>query len=374
MNVLVTGAAGFIASKVCEFLLAEGHSIVGIDNLNDAYDVRLKEWRLSQLKGKPGLGFHQLDIHDRPALRQLFERYQLNQLNEPNKPNRLNKPDRRDRPNRRDRPDRPFNAVINLAARAGVRQSVENPWVYYETNVTGTLNLLELCKEFGVKKFVLASTSSLYGQPNQPDRLNRPDKLTKPNERNQLNRPFSESDPTDGPLSPYAASKKAAEALCYTYHYLHGIDMTVLRYFTVYGPAGRPDMSLFRFVQWISEGHEVTVFGDGKQSRDFTYVDDIARGTVAGLRPLGYEVINLGSDKPIKLNDAIQLVEILVKLKAKINYKPRHPADVLATWADISKAKKLLKWRPQTPFKDGVARLVDWYNENREWASRVGTE
>jgi len=150
--------------------------------------------------------------------------------------------------------------------------------------------------------------------------------------------------------------------------------MTVLRYFTVYGPAGRPDMSLFRFVQWISEGHKVTVFGDGKQSRDFTYVDDIARGTVAGLRPLGYEVINLGSDKPIKLNDAIQLVEKLVKQKANINYKPRHPADVLATWADISKAKKLLKWRPHTPFKDGVARLVNWYQKNRSWAKEIATE
>ncbi len=387
MKVLVTGAAGFIASKVCEFLLAEGHGVVGIDNLNDAYDVRLKEWRLSQLKGKPGLGFHQLDIHDRPALRQLFERYtidrpnqQLSELHEPNKlnePKELNKLDKRKKlnaPKKLNQPDRPFDAVINLAARAGVRQSVENPWVYYETNVTGTLNLLELCKEFGVKKFVLASTSSLYGQPDQPSKLDQSEKLTKPNEPNQLNRPFSETDLTDGPLSPYAASKKAAEALCYTYHYLHGIDMTVLRYFTVYGPAGRPDMSLFRFVQWISEGHEVTVFGDGKQSRDFTYVDDIARGTVAGLKPLGYEVINLGSDKPIKLNDAIQLVEKLVKQKANINYKPRHPADVLATWADISKANKLLKWRPETPFKDGVARLVDWYRENRSWAKEIATE
>jgi len=163
MNVLVTGAAGFIASKVCEFLLAEGHRVVGIDNLNDAYDVRLKEWRLSQLKGKPGLEFHQQDICHRPGLRQLFERYAIDQ---PNKLNRPNEPDKRNEPNR---PDRPFDAVINLAARAGVRQSVENPWIYYETNVTGTLNLLELCKEFGVEKFVLASTSSLYGQPNQPD-------------------------------------------------------------------------------------------------------------------------------------------------------------------------------------------------------------
>jgi len=363
MNILVTGAAGFIASKVCEFLLAESHRVVGIDNVNDAYDVRLKEWRLSQLKGRARLEFHQLDICHRPALRQFFERYALDQPNQQllglNELNKLNKPNE---------PNQPFDAVINLAARAGVRQSVENPWVYYETNVTGTLNLLELCKEFGVKKFVLASTSSLYGQPKQPSKPNRPDRP------NQLNRPFSESDPTDGPLSPYAASKKAAEALCYTYHYLHGIDMTVLRFFTVYGPAGRPDMSLFRFVQWISEGHEVTVFGDGKQSRDFTYVDDIARGAVAGLKPLGYEVINLGSDKPIKLNDAIQLVEKLVKQKANINYKPRHAADVLATWADISKANKLLKWRPETPFKDGVARLVDWYNKNREWAKEIATE
>jgi len=251
---------------------------------------------------------------------------------------------------------------------------------YYETNVTGTLNLLELCKEFAVKKFVLASTSSLYGQPNQRtelskrgerNKLNEPKKLAK---LNKLNKPFSESDSTDGPLSPYAASKKAAEALCYTYHYLHGIDMTVLRYFTVYGPAGRPDMSLFRFVQWISEGHEVTVFGDGKQSRDFTYVDDIARGTIAGLRPLGFEVINLGSDKPIVLNDAIQLVEKLVNQKAKVHSVPRHPADVLATWANISKAKKLLKWKPYTSFEDGLKNLVSWYQQNQSWASRVATE
>ena len=343
MNILVTGIAGFIASKVCEFLLAEGHRVVGIDNLNDAYDVRLKEWRLSQLKGKPGLEFHQLDIYHRPALRQLFERYAI------------------------DQPNKPFDAVINLAARAGVRQSVENPWIYYETNVTGTLNLLELCKEFGVEKFVLASTSSLYGSRQLKE-------LKKPGELGKLSEPFHESDPTDGPLSPYAASKKAAEALCYTYHYLHGIDMTVLRYFTVYGPAGRPDMSLFRFVQWISEGHEVTVFGDGKQSRDFTYVDDIARGTVAGLKPLGFEIINLGSDKPVVLNKAIEIIERLVKQNARIKTKERHPADVLATWADISKAKTLLKWRPHTPFKDGVARLVDWYRENRSWAKEIATE
>jgi len=393
MNILVTGIAGFIASKVCEFLLAEGHRVVGIDNLNDAYDVRLKEWRLSQLKGKPGLEFHQLDIYHRPALRQLFERYAIDQpnqqlfgLNELNEPNELygpKRPNELNEPKKPNQPNKPFDAVINLAARAGVRQSVENPWIYYETNVTGTLNLLELCKEFGVEKFVLASTSSLYGQPNQPIRLNRrdqPKKLNKPNEPdqpdrpNKLNRPFSESDSTDGPLSPYAASKKAAEALCYTYHYLHGIDMTVLRYFTVYGPAGRPDMSLFRFVQWISEGHEVTVFGDGKQSRDFTYVDDIARGTVAGLKPLGYEVINLGSDRPVVLNESIRMVEALLKKKGKIKFKTRHPADVMATWADISKAKNLLKWKPYTSLEDGLRNLVSWYQQNQSWASQIATE
>jgi nucleoside-diphosphate-sugar epimerase len=320
-TILVTGAAGFIGSKVCEFLLEAGCSVMGVDILNDAYDVRLKDWRLAQLEGRPGFTFHKLDITDRSRLQEVF--------------------------------DSRFEAVINLAARAGVRQSVENPWVYLETNVNGTLNLLELCREFGVRKFVLASTSSLYGGSSPA--------------------PFREDANTDAPLSPYAASKKAAESLCYTYHYLHGLDATVLRYFTVYGPAGRPDMSLFRFVQWVSEGREVMVFGDGQQSRDFTYVDDIARGTVAALKPIGYEVVNLGSDEPIVLNDAIRLVERLVDRKASTKHMPRHPADVLATWADIAKAEKLLAWRPKTRFGDGLASLANWYRENREWASQINT-
>ncbi|MDA2936972.1 GDP-mannose 4,6-dehydratase [Acidobacteria bacterium AH-259-A15] len=318
---LVTGAAGFIASKVCEFLLAEGHDVVGADNLNDAYDVRLKHWRLEELQDQPEFKFRQLDICCHDKLPELFSTK--------------------------------FDAVINLAARAGVPQSVENPWIYFETNLNGTLNLLELCKEFAVKKFVLASTSSLYGSNNHL--------------------PFREDANTNEPLSPYAASKKAAETLCHTYHYLYGIDVSVLRYFTVYGPAGRPDMSLFRFVQWINEEREVTVFGDGKQSRDFTYVDDIARGTVAALKPLGYEIINLGSDEPVVLLDAIRLLEKMVGKGARIQFKPRHAADVLATWADISKAERLLGWRPRHDFQKGVRSLVAWYNANRSWAKEITT-
>jgi nucleoside-diphosphate-sugar epimerase len=321
MDVLVTGCAGFIGSKVSELLSAKGYNVVGIDNLNDAYDPRLKQWRLADLRRKPKITFYEADICDRERLRKIF--------------------------------DSKFEAVVNLAARAGVRQSLENPWVYFDTNITGTLNLLELCREFGVKKFVLASTSSLYGANNA--------------------RPFREDTDTNNPLSPYAASKKAAEALCYTYHFLYDIDVTVLRYFTVYGPAGRPDMSLFRFVQWISEGLPVTVYGDGNQSRDFTYMDDIARGTVAALKPVGYEVINLGSDQPMVLMDAIRLVEDLVGRKANLLHKPRHPADVMATWADISKAERLLEWRPQTRFEDGLQQLVLWYRQNREWAKRIQT-
>nr|TDI14995.1 MAG: NAD-dependent epimerase/dehydratase family protein [Acidobacteriota bacterium] len=318
---LVTGVAGFIASKVCEFLLADGHKVVGVDNLNDAYDVRLKEWRLERLQGRPDFQFHAVDIREQDQLRDLFSSG--------------------------------FQAVINLAARAGVRQSVENPWVYIETNITGTLNLLELCKEFEVKKFVLASTSSLYGAKNPM--------------------PFREDADTNAPLSPYAASKKGAEALCHSYHYLYDMDITVVRYFTVYGPAGRPDMSLFRFVQWINEGQEVTVFGDGQQSRDFTYVDDIARGTIKALKPLGYETINLGSDKPVVLMEAIHLIEEMVGKKASLDFRPRQPADVMSTWADITKAAQLLEWKPEYDFKRGLESLVHWYQANRDWAKEVIT-
>ena len=321
MHVLLTGVAGFIASGVAKRLVAEGHTVTGVDNMNDAYDVRLKEFRLREVR--PLIEFIEADICDRDAMARLFSSHR-------------------------------FDAVINLAARAGVRQSVENPWVYFDTNATGTLNLLDLCRRFSVSKFLLASTSSLYGDAKT--------------------QPFTEAMATDTPLSPYAASKKAAEMICHTYHHLHGIDVSIVRYFTVYGPAGRPDMSLFRFTQWVSEGRPVILYGDGSQSRDFTYVDDIARGTVlAATKRVGYEIINLGSDAPWVLIDTLRLIEALAGKKAQIEHRPMHAADVKATWADVTKAKTLLGWKAEVDAKTGITRLVDWYRANRAWAKDVET-
>lgn len=321
---LVTGCAGFIASKVTELLLDSGQEVVGVDNLNDAYDARLKQWRLAQLEGRPNFQFNNVDIADMDAISQRFA----------------------DDASGIDAP--PYAAVVNLAARAGVRPSVENPWVYLSTNGEGTLNLLDLCRQHGVGKFVLASTSSLYGAHNPI--------------------PFSEDADTNRPLSPYAASKKAAEAMAYTYHHLHGLDVTVFRYFTVYGPAGRPDMSVFRFVRWISEGEPITVFGDGSQQRDFTYVDDIARGTIAGLKPVGYEVINLGGDRPVALSEIVNQIGQLTDREPVIEYRDAHPADVPATWANVSKAHDLLGWKSEVSVEEGLRRCVEWYNKNRDLA------
>ena len=320
---LVSGVAGFIASAVTALLLREGHTVVGVDNLDNAYDVRLKQWRLERLKNHERMSFERCDVSDRAAVEDVWAR------------------------------SGPFDAVIHLAARAGVRYSVENPWVYLETNAAGTLNLLDAGRRRGLRKFVLASTSSLYGAHNAL--------------------PYSESADTSRPLSPYAASKQAAEALCHAYHHLYGLDVSILRYFTVYGPAGRPDMSIFRFIQWIAEGRPVTVYGDGTQSHDFTYVEDVARGTAAACKPLGYEVINLGSDRPVSIADTIALIENLVGKRADIQYEPAHRADVPATWADIAKARRMLDWAPTTKQEEGLERCVKWYLENRSWAAGVKT-
>ncbi|MBN1591475.1 MAG: GDP-mannose 4,6-dehydratase [Pirellulales bacterium] len=327
---LVTGCAGFIASKVSEFLLLSRHSVVGVDNLDDAYDPRLKQWRLAQLQAMPGFCFRQLDVADAKQLRNMFDQ------------------DARTAP---ETAPAPYDAVIHLAARAGVRASVERPDVYYHTNCDGTLAVLEMCRRFGIAKFLLASTSSLYG-PHNPV-------------------PYREDADTDRPQSPYAASKKAAETLAYTYHYLHGLDVSVLRYFTVYGPAGRPDMSVFRFVRHIAEDKPLVLFGDGSQQRDFTHVDDIARGTIAALRPLGYEIVNLGAGRPVAISTLITRLGELLGRKPRIDARPAHRADVSKTWADVAKAKKLLDWEPEVSFDKGLPHAIDWYRNHRELAKAI---
>lgn len=320
-NYLVTGAAGFIGARTSEMLISDGHTVVGIDNMNEAYDPRMKDYRLKRLQAIPGFTFCKLDISERSVIDQLK--------------------------------DQKFDGVINLAAWAGVRASVKNPWVYVDTNMTGTLNMLELCRQTGIKKFVVASTSSIYGE-NPPY-------------------PTPETASSSEPLQPYAASKKGAEAMSHAYHHLYGIDVTVVRFFTVYGPAGRPDLALFRFVQWISEGRPVRVNGDGEQSRGFTFIDDIARGVILALKPVGFEIINLGGHETITINNLIKLVEEIVGKKAVVQYGPPDLADMRSNWADVTRAGELLSWEPQYDMRAGVKKLVEWYNAEREWAKDILT-
>ncbi|MBE3040436.1 MAG: NAD-dependent epimerase/dehydratase family protein [Chloroflexi bacterium] len=318
-NYLITGVAGFIGSRLTEMLIEQGHTVTGVDNMNHAYDVRMKEYRLRKFQSLKGFNFQKLDISDRAAVETLPA----------------------------------FDAIINLAARAGVRDSIEDPWAFMETNLTGTLNLLELARRKGIQKFVQASTAGIYGA-NPP-------------------LPTPETAESDHPLQPYAASKKSAEVLCHTYHFMHGLDVTVFRYFTVYGPAGRPDMVMFRFAKWISEGQPVHLYGTGEQSRGFTYLDDIVRGTILGLQPMGYEIINLGGHETITINQMIAMLEELTGKKAHIQNHPAHRADILANSADISKAKRLLGWEPQMDLVEGMKHLVDWYRSERDWAKEVAT-
>jgi UDP-glucuronate 4-epimerase len=321
---LVTGAAGFIGARTSEMLIGQGHTVVGVDNMNDAYDVRIKDFRLRNLQKLAGFEFVRDDISDREIL---------------NRPSPITK--------------RPFDAVINLAARAGVRYSVSDPWVFVNSNVLGTLNMLELCRQTSCKKFLLASTSSIYGA-NPPY-------------------PTPETASSSEPLQPYAASKKGAEAMTHAYHHLHDIDVSVVRFFTVYGPAGRPDLAIFRFVKWISEGEPVRVNGDGEQSRGFTYIDDIVRGIVAALNPVGYEIFNLGGHEVITINELISLTEELIGKKAIVQYGPPDLADMRSNWADVSKARQLLGWQPEFTLRMGISKLVEWYRAEREWAKDIIT-
>ena len=321
-NYLVTGAAGFIGARTSEMLIQDGHTVTGVDNVNAAYDPRMKEYRLKRLLGMPGFTFYKLDI----SKKSIIDQFKTEK----------------------------FAGVINLAAWAGVRASVKNPWIYVDSNMTGTLNMLELCRQTGARKFITASTSSIYG-------LNPP-------------YPTPESASSSEPLQPYAASKKGAEAMAHAYHHLHNIDVTILRFFTVYGPAGRPDLSIFRFVQWITEGRPVKVNGDGEQSRGFTYIDDIARGIILALKPVGFEIVNLGGHEVITINGLIKLIEDVVGKKANVQYGPPNLADMRSNWADVSKARTLLGWEPQYNMRAGIEELVKWYNAEQEWAREVLTQ
>ena len=323
MNILVTGCGGFIGSNVSRLLVESGHCVTGLDIVHPGAS-QLVRGRLRDIAGKSGFAYRMADIRDHESTRGIFhDRFAGSSI----------------------------SVVIHLAAKAGVRTNVEDPRSCYETNVLGTLNLLELCREFEVSQFVLASTSSIYGI--------------------QGSGPISEDATGNRPLSPYAASKSAAETLLHSYHHLHGMDAVVLRYFTVYGPGGRPDMSVFRFIRAIAEGDPVAVYGDGTQRRDFTYVDDVARGTVAARGLRGFQTINLGNDRPVSVNELIGIVESVIGQSAFVQYQERHEADPSLTWADIGRARRLLGWVPEVGIEEGIRRTVAWYMKNREWAKNL---
>ncbi len=326
MNIIVSGCAGFIGSKVCESLLRRGDRVFGLDNMSDAYDVRLKRHRLEALSAETGFDFFLCDISDNFELLSVCEK--IKNITDGG----------------------PIDCVINLAARAGVRQSIDNPWIYYSTNVTGTLNLLEFCRSEKINKFVLASTSSVYGKNDTP---------------------FYEEMKTDSPLSPYASSKKSAEGLCSVYNSLYGMDISILRYFTVYGPAGRPDMSVFRFIKWVEEGREIVTLGDGEQKRDFTYVEDVVAGTVAAIKNLGFEIINLGNSVAVSLNEVIEIIERKTGKKAEIIRAQEHSSDIRFTLARIEKAKRVLGWKPRFSLEEGIEKSVEWYRSNGDLARSI---
>jgi UDP-glucuronate 4-epimerase len=313
MKVLVTGAAGFIGMHVSKLLLARGDEVVGIDNLNDYYDPKLKSDRLVRLAG---LRFLKMDIADRRSIEELFE-------------------------------NEGFEAVINLAAQPGVRYSLENPHAYVEANIVGFTNILEGCRHHRVGHLVYASSSSVYG--------------------GNTKLPYSERDSVDHPVSLYAATKKANELMAHTYSHLFGIPTTGLRFFTVYGPWGRPDMALFRFTQAMLEGRPIDVYNRGRLTRDFTYIDDIAEGVVRVLDlPDGYRVFNIGNHDPVRLLDYIEAIEDALGIKAQKNLLPMQQGDVLDTFADVSALEAWTGFRPRTPVKEGVRRFVEWYREYYE--------
>lgn len=321
-SILITGAAGFIGSRTSRELLEKGQYVVGVDNINDYYDRRLKHYRLKDLKRFSNFSFHKIDIENRRALSHVFLKHKI-------------------------------DAVIHLAARAGVRSSIKNPEAYFKTNVLGTFNLLEFMRKHSVGKMVQASSSAVYAGRKMP---------------------FAEDLPVNTPVSPYAVTKRAAEVLAHSYHHLFGLDVSILRYFTVFGPAGRPDMSYFRFIEWIDEGKAVMLYGNGRQMRDFTYIDDIVDGTVKALKPMGYEIINLGCNRPCSVLQLIAIIEKGLNKKAIIRKMPAPRADLPATWADIGKAKKLLGWLPKISLEEGIARTLQWHAASKFLTRRIAMD
>lgn len=315
MTILLTGAAGFIGSHTSRALLNEGHQVIGIDDLNDFYNPAWKEENLQPLKENKEFTFYKQDIRDLEGLLTIARQH---------------------------RPE----VILHLAARAGVRPSIREPLLYEETNVRGTLNLLEIAREQGIRQFVFASSSSVYG--------------------NQDKVPFSETDPCNAPISPYAATKKAAELLAYTYSHLYGINCIGLRFFTVYGPAGRPDMAPYLFTEAILTGRPINKFGDGTTRRDYTYIDDIVAGVAASINiDRRFEIINLGNNSPITLNEFISTLENITGNQMQVIEKEMQPGDVVQTYADIEKAKKLLRFEPKTSFAEGMSKFVEWFKQNR---------
>ncbi len=315
MRVLVTGAAGFIGSSVTDRLLRDGHEILGLDNFNDFYDPAIKARNLAFAQAHPGFELVRGDILDAPLLASVFDRF---------------------------RPER----VVHLAAWAGVRPSIERPALYQKVNVEGTTNLLERCRLDGVERFVFASSSSVYG------------------DREEV--PFRETDRVDHPISPYAATKKAGELLCHTWHHLFGLNVDCLRFFTVYGPRQRPEMAIHKFTDAIAHGREVTLFGDGTSSRDYTYIDDIVDGVVASLETVeGYRVFNIGESKTVELGALVDLIGQAVGVAPRVVHLPTQPGDVTRTYADISRARARLGYDPKVGIEEGIRRFVDWYREGR---------
>jgi UDP-glucuronate 4-epimerase len=313
MNVLVTGGAGFIGSHLVERLLREGHRVICLDNFDSFYDPSLKRRNLSKAVRNPGFRLVEGDLRDEGLIAAIFREEEI-------------------------------DSVAHLAARAGVRPSLQDPVLYVEVNVRGTVHLLEACKRNGVRRFVFASSSSVYG--------------------NNSKVPFSEEDPIHAPISPYAATKRAGELLCHTYHHLYGIDVAGLRYFTVYGPRQRPEMAIHHFTRSIQEGRRIPLFGDGGSRRDYTYIEDAIEGTMAALsREHGYQIYNIGESQTVKLSELIQILEERMGEKALVEYLPEQPGDVKQTFADIGKAKDRLGYNPRTDIREGLARFVRWYLE-----------